>query len=237
MACDTCLWCGLYRQENSKMKRKLHPIGVSDVSAQPTHPRSSYLFSYSLSQRLLQFGDEFPDLIDRDQVEKDRQDVLPVVDGNHVLVFESPRSVTQDRNGFPALLGDVLPRPVLVFHRGIKLLDGHVGQAEPAAPFFTDHVMNGLLHPAADGFRDTHAHGAGHPIQAQDQQFFGHGLRLLGGQGQSVFFEEIRGDGRRDELNESFRGLLGLFGHGVLGTTGPLIASLSHWERVARSAG
>ena len=26
MACDTCLWYGLYLQENSKMKRKLHPI-------------------------------------------------------------------------------------------------------------------------------------------------------------------------------------------------------------------
>ncbi len=175
---------------------------------------SAFLY---LSQDFLEFGDEFPHLFERDQVEKNRQDFLPVAGGNHVIALEFLCGVTQDGNGFFALLGQVFPRPVLAFHHGIKLFDGHVNQSEPAAPFFTDVLMNGLMHLAADGFRDTHANGTGHPIQGQGQQFFGDGLRLLGGQGQSVFFEEIGRHGRRDELNEVLRRLLGLFGHSVLG--------------------
>ena len=119
--------------------------------------------------------------------------------------------------GSPPCCAMVVPCPVLAFHGGIKLIDGNVNQAEPASPFFAHLFLNGLVHPAAYGFGNTHAHGAGDPIQAQGQQLFGDGLRLLGGEGQSVFFEEIGGDGRGDELNEGFRGLLGVFGHGVLG--------------------
>ena len=157
--------------------------------------------------------------------------------GDHV-VFQFLCRGAQDRDGFPALLHDVLPGPVLAFHRGIKLVDGNVNQPEPACPIFHGSVHEWFDASGCTRVREIlHAYGAGDPIQAQGQQFFGDGLRLLGGQGQPVFFEEIGGDGRGDELNESFRGLLGLFGHGVLGTTGPLIASLSHWERVARSAG
>ncbi len=177
-----------------------------------------------LSQGFLQFGDEVSYLVDRDQVEQDRQEFLPVVGGNDAVIFQFPGRVTQDGNGFPALLCDVLPCPVLVFHRGIKLIDGNVNQPEPATPFLADPFMDGLVHPAANGFGNTHAHGAGDPIQAQGQQLFGDGLRLLGGESQSVVFEEIGGDGRGDELDEGFRGLLGLFRHGVLGRGFSMIA-------------
>lgn len=47
-----------------------------------------------LSQGLLQFGDEFPDLVDRDQVEQHRQHVLPVVGGDHAVVFQRLCGVT-----------------------------------------------------------------------------------------------------------------------------------------------
>ena len=57
---------------------------------------SSFLISVLpyLSQGLLQFGDEFPDLVDRDQVEQNRQHVLPVVGGNDVVVLEPLCGVT-----------------------------------------------------------------------------------------------------------------------------------------------
>ena len=57
---------------------------------------SSFLISVLpyLSQGFLEFGDEFPDLVDRHQVEQNRQHVLPVVGRDHTVVLQPLGSVT-----------------------------------------------------------------------------------------------------------------------------------------------